>query len=215
MRSTDRKRPGLSLAAVALLVLALAAVLAAGCGGEEETAKTTASGNSSDAAFAEEMIAHHAGAVDMAESAEKRAERDEIRELAVAIIAAQQSEIELMSQIADDLEAEGVKTGSLGMSHAEMGMDFNMPMLDDAKDFDKAFIDMMIPHHRGAIAMAKRQLDAGENTELLELAEGVISAQTAEIEQMQSWRKRWYGAELPGADDDGMMDHGEMDHGNM
>lgn len=213
MRSTDRKMRWLSLALVALLSISVAALFAAGCGDDGETSRTTAGGNSTDAAFAVEMIAHHEGAVEMAESAEKRTEHAEIKELAVAIIAAQQTEIDLMSQIADDLEAEGVKPGSLGMSHAEMGMDFDMPMLDDAADFDKAFIDMMIPHHRGAIAMAKRQLDAGENAELLELAEEVITAQTAEIEQMQSWRKRWYGAELPGADDDGMMDHDGMDHG--
>lgn len=46
--------------------------------------------------FAQMMIPHHEGAVAMAEAARERAEHDEIKELAEAIIAAQEREIEIM-----------------------------------------------------------------------------------------------------------------------
>lgn len=195
-----------------LALLVAAAVVIAGCG---DDAKTAGNGNSTDAAFASEMIVHHRGAIEMAESAKRQAERAEIKQLASEIIDAQQSEIALMQRIGRELKAHGVENKPLGMSDSQMGMDFDMPMLDDAGDFDKAFIDMMIPHHRGAIAMAKLQLDEGSHGELRRMAEEVIAAQTKEIEQMQSWRMRWYGSELPGAVDDGSMEHGAMDHGSM
>lgn len=196
----------------ALAMVAVAVVVVAGCGDDPHV---TGDGNSTDAAFAIEMIEHHRGAIEMAESAERRAERAEIKQLASEIVEAQQSEIALMQRIGRELKAHGVKHEPLGMNDSQMGMDFDMPMLDDASDFDKSFIDMMIPHHRGAIAMAKLQLEKGSHGELRRMADGVIDAQTKEIEQMQSWRKRWYGSELPGAIDDGSMEHGAMEHGSM
>lgn len=202
-----------SAVAIVAVIAIVAAVFFAGCGDDEPA--STAAGNSADMAFATEMTTHHEGAIEMAESARERANRSEIKKLAAAIIAAQESEIDQMSEIKRELKADGVESKPLGMSTSQMGMDFDMAMLDEAGDFDQAFIDMMIPHHRGAIAMAKLQLDKGTNDELRKMAENVITAQTKEIEQMQAWRKKWYGSELPGANDDGSMDHGSMDHGSM
>ena len=51
-----------------------------------------------DATFAEMMIAHHEGAIAMAEAAEERAQHDEVEELAAAIIDAQEREIEIMEK---------------------------------------------------------------------------------------------------------------------
>jgi uncharacterized protein (DUF305 family) len=45
----------------------------------------------------------------------------------------------------------------------------------------------MIPHHQAAIDMAKVLLEHGDNPEMRKLAEAVISAQEAEIKQMQEW----------------------------
>jgi uncharacterized protein (DUF305 family) len=53
---------------------------------------------------------------------------------------------------------------------------------------------MMIPHHQGAIRMARIELAQGEDEELTELATAIIEAQSHEIEEMNSWRERWYGA---------------------
>ncbi|MBI4896754.1 MAG: DUF305 domain-containing protein [Actinobacteria bacterium] len=204
----------IAAAAVAAAVAVLA-ITASGCGSNDSGKQSAGtSGGGTDAAFAREMIPHHEGAVSMAKSARKKAMHDEIRRLANSIISSQNSEIEQLRRIDRELSSGGVKPSSLNMSHAQMGMDFEMPMLDRARDFDKAFIDMMIPHHRGAIAMAQSEIADGTHAELRQLARAIISAQQKEIALMQSWRKRWYGAELPDAGD-GKMDHNTMDHGKM
>jgi uncharacterized protein (DUF305 family) len=46
---------------------------------------------------------------------------------------------------------------------------------------------MMIPHHQGAIEMAKGELKYGQDPELRHLAEGIIAAQQSEIELMDRW----------------------------
>jgi uncharacterized protein (DUF305 family) len=79
-----------------------------------------------------------------------------------------------------------------------MGMDMDMTALEDAKPFDKAFIDAMIPHHQGAIAMAEELLKNGEQPALRDMAGSIISAQTKEIAQMRAWRKAWYGSATSG-----------------
>jgi uncharacterized protein (DUF305 family) len=59
-------------------------------------------------------------------------------------------------------------------------------------DYDLRFIDAMIPHHEGAILMAKDVLQKSKQSELRQLATTIISAQEKEIKQMQDWRKNWY-----------------------
>lgn len=151
-------------------------------------------GNATDAAFVTDMTAHHRGAIEMAELAQKKAEHANVRKLADDIIKAQKSEISVMSRIGEDMHAMGMHEGGhMGMSRSDMGMDMDMPMLRNAKPFDKAFIDMMIPHHRGAIAMAKELLKKGKQSALRNMARDIISAQSKEIAQMRQWRKAWYG----------------------
>ena len=83
----------------------------------------------------------------------------------------------------------------MGMSRADMGMSGDMSALRNSKQFDKAFIDQMIPHHQGAVRMARKELAAGKDADLKKLAKAIIKAQTAEITQMRAWRMQWYGTD--------------------
>lgn len=59
-------------------------------------------------------------------------------------------------------------------------------------DYDHRFIDMMIPHHEGAIMMAKDALQKSQRPEIKKLAEDIIAAQEKEIAQLKAWSEAWY-----------------------
>ena len=61
------------------------------------------------------------------------------------------------------------------------------------EEYDLRFIDMMIPHHEGAVLMAKHALEHSDRAELKEMAKKMIKEQEKEIEQLKKWRKEWYG----------------------
>lgn len=58
---------------------------------------------------------------------------------------------------------------------------------------DRDFIDMMVPHHESAIAMAELAQQRAEHPELQQLADDIIAAQSAEIQQLKAWREDWFG----------------------
>ena len=196
------------LAALAALITAgIFIIVIAGCGGDDSSSSKSVPGNAPDAAFVNDMIPHHRGAIEMAQVAQTKAQHPQIKALAAGIIGAQKSEIAVMQAVKNDLRHMGVSNGHMNMSQSEMGMDADMSILESADPFDKAFIDMMIPHHQGAIRMARRQLADGKLPALQTMAQNIIKAQTAEIEQMRTWRKQWYGAgSSNGAT--GSMEHG-------
>jgi len=66
-----------------------------------------------------------------------------------------------------------------------------MSMTNDAP-YDALFIDSMIVHHQGAIAMAQEALEKAQHTEIKMFAQNVIMVQDGEITQMQVWRNDWY-----------------------
>lgn len=64
-------------------------------------------------------------------------------------------------------------------------------------NIDQHFIIQMIPHHGGAIAMAKVALQKSKRPEILSLANGIIEAQQREIDDMKKWYSEWYGQTVP------------------
>ncbi len=97
----------------------------------------------------------------------------------------QNAEISTLRAADQRLKNAGVKQGSLGVPEHMMGMDDDPASLKTAKPFDAAFIRMMIPHHEGAIAMAKAEIEKGKDAELKKLADEIIKAQQREIGEMR------------------------------
>ena len=213
-------RPRRSSATLPLLLTVLALLVSA-CGGADEvsseagqTAAASASGTSStaaasdaaynaaDIAFLRGMIPHHRGAIQMAELVPDRTDRPELNQLADEIVATQQPEIEQMeAMLADAGEpASGAMEDMEGMegmsSMGGMMGEAQMSDLGDAEGaaFDLMFIDMMIAHHQGAIDAAEQVSDQGSNPQALALADEVIAAQQAEIDEMTEWRQTWSDA---------------------
>jgi uncharacterized protein (DUF305 family) len=172
--------PGL-LAALLLTVSA--------CGSDTNETKSDSGHNEADVLFAQEMIPHHEQAVEMAKLAATRAQGAEVKQLAADIEAAQGPEIETMTGW---LKGWGEDSSMGGMGHGDMEMpgmmstkDMNQLMGATGADFDQMFLTMMISHHQGAIQMAKDEQANGTDTNAIELAKKIESAQTAEITKMQ------------------------------
>ena len=66
---------------------------------------------------------------------------------------------------------------------------------------DEDFLAQMIPHHQEAIDTSKVILEKSSNAELKALAQDIVDAQTAEIAQMESWGKEWFGEGFEASED--------------
>lgn len=104
--------------------------------------------------------------------------------------------------LTDNETQQKVATDHSMMSMAEMNEQLENLSGDD---FDKAFIEMMIAHHQGAIDMAELSPDRAKHDEVKKLSEEIISAQQKEIADMKQWQNDW------GYSADDMM---KMMHGN-
>jgi uncharacterized protein (DUF305 family) len=190
-----------------LPALALGALLVAGFGTSASCASSRSAtlGNPADRAFAAEMIAHHQSAVQMAKIAQRRGKSAFVKQLADNIVRTQTKEIATMRAADQRLQRAGIEKGSLGVPKHMMGMNGDVASLKTAKPFDPAFLRMMIPHHEGAVVMAKAALKKGKDPELKRLAQNIITAQQREIRQM---RKHLSHAGTAG------MPHGSMHGGH-
>jgi uncharacterized protein (DUF305 family) len=57
-------------------------------------------------------------------------------------------------------------------------------------DADKDFVNMMIPHHEGAVDMAKIELQYGKDPQLKQMAQSIVDGQGKEIGMMKTWQSQ-------------------------
>ena len=153
-----------------------------------------------DVQFMQDMIMHHAQAVEMTALIESHTENKDLRSLGARISRSQDDEIKFMKRW---LAARGEPTArpmhhmpGMDMSSHEMLMpgmltSKQMDALKKAKgaEFDRLFLEGMIQHHNGALAMVKDLFDtagSGQDAELFNFASDVDSGQRAEIKIMQT-----------------------------
>ncbi|MFW2514000.1 DUF305 domain-containing protein [Demequina sp. SO4-13] len=195
MRSTKAALAGMGVV-VALLVT--------GCADATEGAATDQSAevatpgddqayNGADLMFAQMMIVHHEGAIEMADLAVERTDSPDVRTLSESISAAQGPEIETMESWLEDW---GVNAGPMdamdhmghgGMDMGGLSQDEAMDALEEASgdEFDRLYLELMIAHHEGAVEMAQLQTETGESAEAIDLAQQMIEDQLEEIDIME------------------------------
>lgn len=142
--------------------------------------------------FIENMVLHHQDAVDMSNIALNKAEHPEIKQLARNISTSQSREIVEMRAWYKEWYGTDVPPDSHMMRNVT-----DLNRLENAKPFDKEFIEQMVPHHQMAIMMARMVLRHSDRPEIRGLAESIIKSQTTEIEEMRTWYKEWYGTDVP------------------
>ncbi len=203
-------RPRTTRVATALLVCLLAFGLGA-CGSDEDDRSDAGSdagakhGKAVEKAFLTGMVHHHESAVEMAEIAQAKGKDRFVEELADAIVATQKAEISRMEAIHERLFGAKLKPDArahdgLGLSAEEAGMTHDakaIAALRTAKPFDRAFVDDMVPHHRGAIRMSNVALKSSSDRELRALARTIVTTQKQEIERMNSFRRQKFGGPAP------------------
>ncbi|KAB8184038.1 DUF305 domain-containing protein [Microbispora catharanthi] len=148
--------------------------------------------NDRDIWFAQMMIPHHRQALEMAKLAEDRAGSSKVKELAKQIEAAQDPEIQTMTGWLRSWGVQAPGEDGMPMDHMDHGMPGmmsgeDMKKLEGLKGaaFDKAFLTMMIQHHEGAVTMAKEEQGAGVYEPAKQMADSIITSQSAEIATMK------------------------------
>lgn len=146
-----------------------------------------------DLQFIDTMIAHHQSAIDMANLAATNTNNAELKKFAVQISADQTREINQMKDWREKWYAGKPSALNMEMPGMADSMKMDMSKLNTAKDknFDLAFIEMMIPHHEGAVTMSREAQQKAEHSEIKTLANEIIKAQESEIKLMQNWQGQW------------------------
>ena len=174
-----------------------------------------------DGRFIVMMIPHHDGAIAMADLALTRAQHPEIRALAARIKASQSAENAQMRRWyrqwfgtdVPDWTVSGINGGinggygvgsgmggGMGMGYGRgmwmgmPGMATSLEALKRATNFDRAFIEQMIPHHRMGVMMASHAQWNTQHPELRQLQAAMVRVQSQEIAQMAQWYRQWFGA---------------------
>jgi uncharacterized protein (DUF305 family) len=156
-----------------------------------------------DLRFIDGMTPHHDGAIVMAQAAAQQSQRPELKKLATAIIRSQTQETVQMQQWRSTWYPKAAATPMAWHSEMKHMMPMSTPQIKSMRmdmdlgkadaNFDRRFLDAMIPHHEGAIVMAQDALAKSKRPEVQKLAKAIIADQQIEIDNMKQWRKDWYG----------------------
>ncbi|GLU47957.1 DUF305 domain-containing protein [Nocardiopsis ansamitocini] len=168
--------------------------------------------NEADVTYMVKMIMHHEQAVEMADLVPDRVENAKIRALSDRIDVAQQGELTIMEEWLDvnvyqparrnpahqnycglggDHHGDEAGCVELDTDHSDMpGMATpeQMAELESASGaaFDELFVKLMVTHHEGGITMAEDAMIDGRHSQVLQMANDLITDQSLEIERLES-----------------------------
>jgi uncharacterized protein (DUF305 family) len=191
------------LTRTSIVALSAALILVATGEAQEPATPVSARYTAADVRFMQDMIIHHAQAVEMTALVAARTERADVRRLAARIEVSQEDELEFMrrwlearDQAVPDAHGHHGGHGGHGHDDAEHRL---MPGMVGAEDmarlraatgseFDGLFLELMIRHHEGALVMVEELMatdGAGQESEIFQFASHVDSDQRIEIARMR------------------------------
>jgi len=153
--------------------------------------------NQADVTFVRNMIVHHAQAVEMARLAPERAAAKNVKGIADRIGDSQPPEIGMLNRWLEQFDQPTVDPSAPGHG-GHGGHDAEEPMPGMAtpaqlealraasgERFDTLFLQMMVTHHEGALAMVEQVRTTGADVRVQEIADDIAVTQTDEIHRMR------------------------------
>jgi uncharacterized protein (DUF305 family) len=138
--------------------------------------------------FMEMMIEHHHMATEMGKMCQEKATHEELRKMCTDIVKSQEEEITTMQHWLQ------LWYGLNFMPTPNPTMEMQMQRLAslEGKEFEIHFMEMMVMHHRQAVAMGAEIAVRAFHRELRTLGRNIVRTQSIEIEKMERWLCRWY-----------------------
>lgn len=141
-------------------------------------------GSVQDAKFLDKMSKHHQDGIKMAEMARTKATNPEVKQMSEKIVTDQTAELEQMKKWRTEHLADVKPTGD-----EPKKMDMSSLEKKTGKEFDRAYLDMMVKHHSDGVRMAKDMAPNLHLSEVKKFAETSITKQGNEINQMKTLKK--------------------------
>lgn len=141
--------------------------------------------NQADVVFLQNMVLHHTQAMTMSQIARNQASTAQVKDLAARIEAEQSPQIQQMNSLLTEWAipapaTTGVIGTTNGVGHGQL------PGTVSGAGFDRAFLEIMIVHHQDAVDMSQIELAQASDPATRNLAQQIISADQAQINEMQT-----------------------------
>jgi uncharacterized protein (DUF305 family) len=140
-----------------------------------------------DIDFANMMIEHHQGGIDMSEQELSSGKDEKLKSMAQKIITSQKDEIAKLRDFVRTYKPSGMKHGEGELGKDMSAMESKMKSMQMSGDVDKDFAMMMKEHHAVAVAMSKKVLTHGMSEKLKQMAQKTITEQNKEIKEFENW----------------------------
>jgi uncharacterized protein (DUF305 family) len=139
-----------------------------------------------DLRFIDTINAHHDHGIQMARMAVDKASSTEVREMAQTMIADQEKDKAELRAWRDQWFSGSADAHDMSLPGASsMNMDMSRLQSPTGHAFDHAFLEMMVPHHEGAIAMGRDAAANAEHEELRRKGQEIADKQQREIEDIK------------------------------
>jgi uncharacterized protein (DUF305 family) len=140
-----------------------------------------------DIDFANMMIQHHQGGIDMAQVETSQGKDDKMKAKAQEIITKQKEEQQQLRDFVQGYKPSGMKHGEGELQKSMQAMMDKMKSMQMSGNVDKDFATMMASHHQDGISMAKMELENGMSDKLKQMARKSIDDQQKDINEFKAW----------------------------